>query len=150
MVKNILNYEGVIARFYDEFVEKRDFYRKHNYEYQDVFYDIFGGGDASLPYTYYADAEEVLLEVGVFEVLGEIKEHQMNEYGETYVDWSDSCDVASAYFNMLAYEAFIENVFPVGDFFFEIMDKFVNDEDDEQLLTLLETDLDYFNRGIYE
>ena len=150
MVKNILNYEGVIAQFYEEYMERRDYYKSKNYEYQDVYYDIFGPGDDCLPYLYYAEAEEALLEVGIFEVLGDIQAFQMEESREIYVDLSNSCEIAGAYFTMLAHEVFIAGYRPVGNFFIEIMDKFLNDEDDEQLEALLEAELEYLGRDSYE
>lgn len=139
---NILNYEGVLSAFYDYYVENRE--TLNHMEYQEIYYEVFDGSDSRMPYIYYQEAEDALLEIGVFEVLGQVRDYLMSHFGEVSFDWSDSCVLAQAYWEVLGQEVFFEGCTETGTFFREIADKLPNEEDDEQLLALLEEDMQYY------
>ena len=145
---NVLNFSGVLNHFYDTYIEERESF--NSMEYREAFFEIFNTGDYRLPYIYYSDAEAALKEADVFAVLDTVRAFYLDVYGIVDWNWADPCLLAGAYFQYLAEEYFIEGGSDTGEFFREIQNKICNEEDDEQLLALVEADLDYFNRGVYE
>ena len=100
-------------------------------------------------YIYYANAEEVTAELGVWGCIGVVQTYEKQQFGEVYTPLSDACHVA----NMVVYvlgEALLQAIYDESEYFGNKWNEQLTAEDLADMLTLAEKWFDENPNGLQE
>ena len=100
-------------------------------------------------YIYYADAEEVTVELDVWECVGAVQKYEQDQFGEVYTPLSDACKVANMVVSILG-EALLQAIYGETAYFGDKWNDQLSDDDLADMLTLAEKWLEENPDGLQE